>query len=96
MPGFFAGTSHFCPDGTCVLLRNEPCRYPSKVPYSLEAFGFDLGRTAAELLQLPVKRSEKEEWPDSFLWIRALRVPSQTDFPGFEGIGEELASVFSL
>ncbi len=46
----YVGTCLHCPDGTCTRLTGEPCRHPDLARPSLEAAGFDLGRTASELL----------------------------------------------
>lgn len=45
----FVGNCLHCPEGECARRHNQPCRYPDKVRPSLEAFGFDIGRTLADL-----------------------------------------------
>lgn len=45
----FAGKCLYCPEGTCSRLQGEPCRHPELMRPSLEAYGFDIGRTLSEL-----------------------------------------------
>ena len=45
----YAGTCLHCPEGTCTRPSGEACRHPELVRPSLEACGFDLGRTVSEL-----------------------------------------------
>lgn len=69
---FFAGTCHLCPDVPCTRITNLPCRHPSLVRHSLESFGFDLGRTANELLHIPLQWSDGEKLPDYLMLISGL------------------------
>ncbi|MDE6270645.1 MAG: DUF2284 domain-containing protein [Muribaculaceae bacterium] len=45
------GRCRLCPQG-CTRPQGLPCRHPERVRRSLEAYGFDLGRTASQLLGL--------------------------------------------
>ncbi len=45
----FVGECLNCPSGSCTRPQGLPCRHPDKVRPSLEAYGFDLGRTLKEL-----------------------------------------------
>lgn len=45
----FAGSCLYCPDETCSRIDNHPCRHPELVRSSLEAYGFDIGKTVKEL-----------------------------------------------
>ena len=54
----YAGTCHLCPDDTCTRITGQPCRHPHLIRHSLESFGFDLGRTAEELLHIPLVWSD--------------------------------------
>lgn len=49
---FIAGSCTLC--RRCARADGAPCVHPEQLRYSLEAFGFDLGRTAAELLGCPL------------------------------------------
>lgn len=55
---FYAGTCHLCPEGTCARSEGRPCRYPDRIRPSLESLGFDIGKTASELLGIELKWSE--------------------------------------
>lgn len=56
---FFAGCCLLCPDGTCTRLQGLPCKYPDRMRLSLEAIGFDLMRTANDLLDTQVLWSKQ-------------------------------------
>lgn len=45
----FAGSCLHCEEGECTRLQGKPCRHPDMVRPSLEAYGFDVGRTASDL-----------------------------------------------
>lgn len=69
---FFAGTCFSCPNGKCTRLQNKPCIQPDKIRPSLEAFGFDIGKTTSEVLGIELKWSEKGELPDYYTLVSAL------------------------
>lgn len=66
---FFAGTCFDCPEGTCTRLSDLPCVRPGKIRPSLEALGFDLGRTASELLGIELRWSVDGRLPEYFTLI---------------------------
>lgn len=45
----YIGKCLHCNDAKCTRLCHKPCLHPDKVRPSLEAFGFDIGRTLSEL-----------------------------------------------
>lgn len=47
---FFPGSCLLCP--SCTRTEGTPCLYPEKVRPSLEACGFDIGKTTTELLNI--------------------------------------------
>jgi len=65
----FAGTCHLCPAETCSRIIGEPCIHPDKIRPSLEAFGFDIGKTASELLGVELKWSTYGELPEYFVLV---------------------------
>ena len=65
----FAGTCHLCPLGSCTRIMGVPCIYPEKIRPSLEAFGFDIGKTSSELLSIELKWSSNEELPEYFVLV---------------------------
>ena len=60
----FVGTSPYCGGAPCAKISGEPCRHPDKVRPSLEAFGFDMSKTAKDLLGLEIKWSQGELIPE--------------------------------
>ena len=66
---FFAGTCHRCPEGQCTRINNLPCIYPDKIRHSLESFGFDIGKTAKELLKIDLKWSNDGKLPEYFTLV---------------------------
>ena len=50
----FVGSCPYCGGEPCARIDGVPCRHPEKVRPSLEAFGFDMGQTAKELLGLDI------------------------------------------
>lgn len=74
----FAGSCLYCPEGTCSRLDNLPCRHPDLVRPSLEAYGFDLGKTATELFGFPLLWSRDGFIPEYLTLICGLFY-NQTD-----------------
>lgn len=48
----FGSTCRHCPDGECTRPQGLPCRHPELVRPSLEAYGFDIGKTLSELFDI--------------------------------------------
>lgn len=68
----YAGTCHLCPDQECTRRRDLPCRYPEQIRPSLEALGFDIGRTASELLHIELQWSSDGFLPPYFTLVSGL------------------------
>ena len=51
----YVGTCLHCPEGTCTRPEGNPCRHPDLVRPSLEACGFDIGKTTSELFGIDLK-----------------------------------------
>lgn len=60
----YAGTCLYCPEGSCTRLEGKACRHPEWVRPSLEACGFDLGRTTEELMGIPLRWGEGDRMPE--------------------------------
>lgn len=60
----FVGTCPYCGGEPCARIEGKPCRHPEKVRPSLEAFGFDIGKTANDLLGIEMKWSKKGLIPE--------------------------------
>jgi len=69
---FFAGTCHICEDEDCTRITGEDCRYPDKIRHSLESFGFDIGKTAKELLGIELKWSNDGSLPEYLTLVSGL------------------------
>ena len=69
---FFAGTCHLCLDEDCTRKAGLPCRYPDKIRPSLEAVGFDMGKTSAELLNIEMKWTEGSRLPEYYTLVSGL------------------------
>lgn len=54
----FLGTCPYCGDTPCARISGEPCKHPDKVRPSLEAFGFDVSKTARNLLGIEMNWSK--------------------------------------
>ena len=65
----YAGTCLYCPEGTCTRPEGSPCRHPDRVRPSLEAFGFDIGRTTAELFGFELQWGRDGRLPESLTLV---------------------------
>ncbi len=60
----FVGKCPYCYGEPCQRINGKPCKHPNKVRPSLEAFGFDMSKTAKELLGLEIKWSDGVHIPE--------------------------------
>lgn len=60
----FAGSCLYCPADTCTRCEGLPCRHPELVRPSLEAYGFDIGRTTSELFGIELLWSKNGFIPE--------------------------------
>ncbi|MBR3565529.1 MAG: DUF2284 domain-containing protein [Paludibacteraceae bacterium] len=68
----FAGGCDLCGERPCARLTSEPCRHPDKVRPSLEAYGFDLSKTAQDLFHVPLVWGKNNTLPPYLMLIGAL------------------------
>ena len=54
----FVCSCPYCGAASCARIDGKPCRHPDKVRPSLEAIGFDIGKTAKDLLGIDIKWSQ--------------------------------------
>ncbi len=87
---FFAGTCHICHLENCTRLKRQPCIAPDRIRPSLEALGFDLGKTALELLGIEMKWSSDGLLPKYFTLVSGFFV--KQDIPGLVGRMSEALS----
>ena len=67
---FLPGSCLLCP--SCTRTEGKPCLYPERVRPSLEACGFDIGKTTAELLNIELKWGEKGKMPEYITLVSAI------------------------
>lgn len=67
---FFPGSCLICQ--SCTKVENKPCIYPERVRPSLEACGFDIGKTASELLHIELKWGEQGKMPEYLLLVSGV------------------------
>lgn len=72
LAALYIGSCLYCPEGCCTRPHGEPCRHPHKVRPSLEAYGFDMGRTASQLLGIELQWSDDATVPPCVTLICAL------------------------
>ena len=60
----YVGTCLHCPEGTCTRPDGKSCRHPELVRPSLEACGFDIGKTTAELFGIYLKWGTDGKLPE--------------------------------
>lgn len=68
----FAGNCHWCPNQVCTRVNNEACRFPHLIRPSLEAYGFDISKTTAELLHLELKWGKDGFLPNYFILVSGI------------------------
>ena len=59
----FVGRCPYCGDVPCARKEGKPCRHPDVVRPSLEAIGFDIGKTTRDLLGIDIKWSKNNLIP---------------------------------
>lgn len=68
----FAGSCLHCEGEECARLQGKLCRHPELVRPSLEAYGFDVSRTASELFGIKLLWSHDDRLPDYLTLICGL------------------------
>lgn len=69
---FFGGTCNICAEGQCTRIVGKECIHPDKMRHSLESLGFDIGKTASQLLGVPLKWGTQNRLPEYLLLVSAL------------------------
>lgn len=59
----FVGKCPHCPGMTCARIGGEPCRHPELVRPSLEAYGFNVAKTASDVLHIDMQWSNDGKMP---------------------------------
>ncbi len=66
---YYAGSCRLCAPTKCSRIDNMPCRYPKKMRSTLEAVGFDMGRTTSDLLSVELKWCDGDMLPPYFTLV---------------------------
>lgn len=66
---FYAGTCFACSNGSCTRIKRMSCINPDRVRPSLEAFGFDIEKTSADLLHIELKWSSDGLFPEYYTLV---------------------------
>ncbi|MBR1993675.1 MAG: metal-binding protein [Firmicutes bacterium] len=64
------GSSSF--EGFCSRLKDEPCRYPDKMRYSIESLGGNVGTTLSELMEIELEWIQEGRMPSYFVLVSGL------------------------
>lgn len=67
---FFPGSCLLC--SSCTRTEGKPCLYPERVRPSLEACGFDIGKTSAESLNIELKWGEHGKMPEYITLVSGI------------------------
>lgn len=76
---FYAGSCRQCENNVCTRPEGKPCIKPEKMRTSLEALGFDMGKTTSELLGIEMKWSTDTILPEYFTLVSGLFTTSEHD-----------------
>ena len=68
----FVGRCRLCPNQECTRISGLPCRHPADMRHSLESVGFDLNRTAKDLLGIELLWSTDGTLPEYLTLVTAL------------------------
>lgn len=68
----YVGSCLYCPEGSCTRPLGGECRHPELVRPSLEAYGFDIGRTTKELFGLELQWGRDGLMPERFILVCGL------------------------
>lgn len=67
-----AGSCSLCGEDNCSRKTGQPCRFPDKMRYSIEALGGNVGLTASKLLGISLQWMEEGKVPDYFVLVGGL------------------------
>lgn len=59
----FVGKCPHCPGMSCARIDGEPCRHPELVRPSLEAYGFNVSKTASDVLGIDMEWGKDGKMP---------------------------------
>ena len=68
------GSCLYCSPGTCARISGEPCRFPEKMRYSIEALGGNVGLTVTRYLHQELEWIEENHLPHHFILVAGLLI----------------------
>ena len=71
----FTGRCRLCRPAECTRASGKPCRHPDKMRHSLEAAGFDVVKTASDLLGIELLWSTDGHLPEYVTLVTAIFLP---------------------
>ncbi len=66
------GSCLYCNPGSCARLTGDPCRFPEKMRYSIEALGGNVGLTVTKYLHQELEWMEDRHLPHHFILVGGL------------------------
>ena len=66
------GSCLYCSPASCARISGEPCRFPEKMRYSLEALGANVGLTVTKYLHQKLEWIEDGHLPHHFILVGGL------------------------
>lgn len=67
-----AGNCYLCDEGDCARKLGEPCRFPERMTYSLEAIGYDVCGIAEGILDLKIEWTNSDGEPKLLTTVGAI------------------------
>lgn len=68
----YVGSCLYCEEENCSRKEGLPCRHPELVRPSIEAYGFDIGKTLTDLFNIELKWGEKGMMPEYLTLVCGL------------------------
>ena len=66
------GSCLYCQPASCARIKGEPCRFPDKMRYSIEALGGNVGLTVTRYLGQKLEWMEDNHLPHHFILVGGL------------------------
>ena len=70
-----AGSCLICGKDNCTRIKEEPCRFPDRMRYSIEALGGNVGKTISDLFGIQLEWMEEGRLPAHFVLVCGLLLP---------------------
>ena len=70
-----AGSCSICGRGNCTRPAGQPCRFPDRMRYSIEALGGNVGMTVSRLMGIELEWMEEGKVPSYFVLVGGILKP---------------------